>query len=715
MFIFTTHSFLSFYRSEANVTKRTLSLAAFEYTVTSTNKPSDADYKELISITDSVFRDMYLSFFTSIPNVAFGSSEITTYTALEPYLVQFDVNLYFEGAATVPDLGQLEEVARQELAQGASYNDIYLQRMKTLASNIFSTTTSVIYISEKADLTAAMKINGTVTVTPGSTSQSVSTGGSTDNNNSVTKIVSPIAAFAGLLLLGGLLANRFKRNRAEPTMDKNVNLMKHVRDGDDVESGTVSGNTYRTGAFTDDGTLGSIGAFEDFRRQKTSKKLQKELEKVMDDLEEVSLGDDCGSTSSGNSDGTMVAYPKSVMSEALKAKKIKKHDESVKPDWASRSASKTFESKEEKIVMRSEQDASTPKNKIVPVDDSGVQTHVAQPAAADDSIIADRVAGSETKVISARPRRFKSETRSSSPSDMFSSDQLKVPESSNVVKNYRVSAKNLAFSPGSPPYLPELNAVESTRTVLAMPELKFKDTSINCTLPGAYFPAAIANKDLTLAATTGKADYASPATERVTDTHSFITPNYSDSPVTYNVHQMPAFTAEIPEASSSKAEKDAIHVVTEASDFPEAVSEDSAKASINAETHVSESTTEAETETPTPSIKAETDALENPIEATVVVPKDSTVAAYVPDAPMEAESTTPRAKNDRKYSLQQSPPMPIADSATSLQTTKQVDKDVEKSTMSTTRLRHVSPNAKSDNPEPEWMQKFKQMGLDKAE
>jgi hypothetical protein len=163
----------------------------------------------------------------------------------------------------------------------------------------------------------------------------------------VAKVVSPLAAFAGLLIIGGLVLSR--RRSSEANLDGNDNLMKHTREGFDVETGTVSGNTYRTGVFTeDDGTLeGSVDASEGHRNSKMSQKYLNGVENVVKDLEEVSLGDDGASTTSFSSDayasasscdGRLIdAVRASMTAEAFKPDKSKVYDTSIKPEWASRS------------------------------------------------------------------------------------------------------------------------------------------------------------------------------------------------------------------------------------------------------------------------------------------------------------------------------------------------------------------------------------------
>jgi hypothetical protein len=163
----------------------------------------------------------------------------------------------------------------------------------------------------------------------------------------VAKVVSPLAAFAGLLILGGYVFSR--RRSSERNLDTNENLMKHTREGFDVETGTVSGNTYRTGVFTeDDGTLeGSVDASEGNRNHKMTQKYLNEMDNVAKDLEEVSLGDDGASTTSTSSgayasanscDGRLIdAVRASMTAEAFKPDKSKIYVTTIKPEWASRS------------------------------------------------------------------------------------------------------------------------------------------------------------------------------------------------------------------------------------------------------------------------------------------------------------------------------------------------------------------------------------------
>jgi hypothetical protein len=178
-----------------------------------------------------------------------------------------------------------------------------------------------------------------------------SEGSSPSNTSSITKIVSPLAAFAGLILFAGVWISR--RRKVDSGFDQDENLMKHTREGFDVETGTVSGNTYRTGAFTeDDGTLEeSVDVHEENIRSKMSHSHTEEMVQILNELEEVSVNDDGASTTSVSSgrysptnscDGSLIEAARAAMSaEALKPDKSKLYDNSVKPEWAKRTGTIT--------------------------------------------------------------------------------------------------------------------------------------------------------------------------------------------------------------------------------------------------------------------------------------------------------------------------------------------------------------------------------------
>jgi hypothetical protein len=156
-----------------------------------------------------------------------------------------------------------------------------------------------------------------------------------------------LAAFAGLLLIGGVWLSR--RHKSDNRCDEDENLMKHTCEGFDVETGTVGGHTYRTDAFTEDeGTLDeSIDIREENLRNRTSQNHAKEMIKVINELEEVSLNDDGASTTSVSSgshsrensyDEHLIEAARAAMTaDAFRPDKAKVYDNSVKPEWAARS------------------------------------------------------------------------------------------------------------------------------------------------------------------------------------------------------------------------------------------------------------------------------------------------------------------------------------------------------------------------------------------
>ena len=160
--------------------------------------------------------------------------------------------------------------------------------------------------------------------------------------------MSPLAAFAGLILIAGVWISR--RPNSDSELDHDENLMKHTREGFDVETGTVSGNTYRTGAFTeDDGTLEESVDVHEENRNKMSQIHTKEMVQVLHELEEVSIDADGASTTSVSSgchsptnscDGSLIEAVRAAMSaEAMQPDKSKVYDSSVKPEWATRTSS----------------------------------------------------------------------------------------------------------------------------------------------------------------------------------------------------------------------------------------------------------------------------------------------------------------------------------------------------------------------------------------
>jgi hypothetical protein len=336
------------------VVKRTLSAAAFEYVLSSDAVPSESDLTELLNITDTLFSDMFAAFFKSRPEAGYRGVEISALIAHRRNFIEYIVDMFFEDLGAVPDLAQVEEVARQQLGSGAEYRDLYLQLLK--ASPIYGTTTLLLYVSDRAELNALIALsepepelatNQTiVTAQP----NSVRDGGSSGSSSEVTRIVTPLAAFAGVLLLLGALVH-VQRNRNSGSLDKHENLMKHTRDeGYYAETGTVSGNTYRTGAFSDDGTENSPNPYDEYSKYKRGQKMKPETEKGAD-LEEVSLGDDARSTRSVNSAThsrtnsndsetsaeTMIKVAReSMTADVFKPKRSALYDERMKPTWASR-------------------------------------------------------------------------------------------------------------------------------------------------------------------------------------------------------------------------------------------------------------------------------------------------------------------------------------------------------------------------------------------
>lgn len=329
---------------------RTLSTSAFEYILTSEAEPTESELNDLLNITESVFRDLYVAFFLSRPDAGFSKLQISSLTAHRRTLIEFHVDLFFQGNGTVPDLAQLEEVARQQFAAGAEYEILYLERLQT--SSIYGSTSLLLFISDEEELIALVALADQSSGTNISVNETVATidpRAKGNSSSSVTRIVSPLAAFAGVLVIIGALVH-IKRNRNASGLDRNENLMKHTRDDEYcAETGTISGNTYRTSAFSDDGTFSSAPIFNAYKKKHQNYDHKKGQEKATE-MDDVSLGDDARSTvsvtsgthsrtnsfDSSSSVGTMVKAVRATMSADDFKPKAKQYDESKKPVWASR-------------------------------------------------------------------------------------------------------------------------------------------------------------------------------------------------------------------------------------------------------------------------------------------------------------------------------------------------------------------------------------------
>ena len=354
-------------------------------------EPTQADYLELLVITDAIFREIYDWFFASVSDVIYGSTKVTDCIALAPFLVQCNVNLYFSDEAYVPAQEQLAEIAQEELKQGSNFHQQYLQKLRDFDTQVFSQATDVRYISSQEDLDLAMEEY--LESQPTQTSK---------NGGSSLNIIIPVVIVAFLILLCVVLAYRRDQHRKTAALDRNTNIMKHKED--DVEDGTTAGDTYRTNAFTEDGV---IGAYEDFRarKNKASKNLDEQMEQMIADLEEVSLASatsrlsgsgnhTSGSTrdDSDDDDEETVSVASSAAAVNPADRKTVLHDVSAKPAWAQRSShvdSPRFEEPKSSEFISEIVPSSTRMSDLASVSIASKEKEAPLPTGPDRTIVGD--------------------------------------------------------------------------------------------------------------------------------------------------------------------------------------------------------------------------------------------------------------------------------------------------------------------------------------
>jgi len=311
--------------------ERSLGISAFLYEMPEGVEASPADYVALLIITDSIFRDIFDWFFENVSDVIYGSSQVSDCKALTPFLVQCDVKLHFSDEGYLPTQEQLEEIAVQELQQGKSFHQQYLDRLRSSENQVFSVATDARYIHTEDDLAEALAVEQ---------AKFSSQHSKEDKSSSPVKIVVPIVAVFILFLLGLSVHYRYvQQTKGRRIMAKDENIMKH-KDRDDVEDGTIAGDTYKTSAFSEDG---AISAYEDFqararKNKKTKENLDKEMDRMIRDLEEVSLASSTSRMSGKNSADSDDGSESSIV-VATQAKTVTVVlDDSCKPAWAQRAS-----------------------------------------------------------------------------------------------------------------------------------------------------------------------------------------------------------------------------------------------------------------------------------------------------------------------------------------------------------------------------------------
>jgi hypothetical protein len=262
------------------IEERSLTVAAFEYTTTSAEKPGRQDFEELARVTAEVADVMYESFFDKIPEMDFGFMELHRYIALTPLLVEFKISSYFHRPSLIPSLTEVEDVASRGFVNGAEFYDLYLARLQEMKSSVFSGTTSFRFINTLDGLQEAQE-------------RTSSESQSSWWNNHIVKIVVPAAAGLVAFFLCIFCVRHYREYRRPLTFEEleALEAKSGSRDARSVSSNTYASD-YRTSVFSDhtfdkDATLDPRLPVSEVRELS----LEKELAQIMSELEEVSLGD----------------------------------------------------------------------------------------------------------------------------------------------------------------------------------------------------------------------------------------------------------------------------------------------------------------------------------------------------------------------------------------------------------------------------------------
>ena len=282
---------------------------------------------ELLVITDSIMRDIFDWFFMGVSDVIYGYTKVEGCKALAPFLVQCTVNLFFSDKGYLPSSEELTEIAVQELKNGKKFHQEYLTRLREMKAKAFAAANDVVYISTQDELDAAMLAE-----------QKQTESKSKDASSRLLTHVLPLVTVSVLLLLVGFaVIYRIRRTQRhwEHNLDPNENIMKHK--DHDIEEGTTAGETYRISAFSEDETVTSDGFHPSYKKKNTKENLDKQMEQMIHDLEEVSLASSTsrisGKDSTDSDDSSVSGTPLPQLHNKTMTAVL---EHSSKPAWATR-------------------------------------------------------------------------------------------------------------------------------------------------------------------------------------------------------------------------------------------------------------------------------------------------------------------------------------------------------------------------------------------
>ena len=207
------------------------------------------------------------------------------YTVLAPTLVKFDVTLHFQegDGVFVPTQADIQAAIDEQLYEGSDYANLYLNRLRNNAFGIFTTTTSFRVVTNGNDLEQLEEdLNE---------KQGIDDFSNDSGPSSWINLVALVALLVLSLLLCVALCTCYRRRRRRSQrLERNKRSERsrvESRDPTDPENDSTTGiSEYRTNMFSDqEASLRSL----QITPQDDENKLQNELDQVMDALEDVPL------------------------------------------------------------------------------------------------------------------------------------------------------------------------------------------------------------------------------------------------------------------------------------------------------------------------------------------------------------------------------------------------------------------------------------------
>jgi hypothetical protein len=225
--------------------ERIIPVAAIEFNTTSVAVPSRSDREELALITAEVFDELFRSFFSRNDKVQFSFVELKQYTMLTSRLFKFDFRLYFNHPYEIPSNEQIQVLALLAMTPGQATYENYVQQLQRMESQVFSTVSSVSWIGNEKSLQDTIKDERSTSLP------------STNTGNDVLMIAASVTAAAAvsLLLVWAYLSCRSRTHSSAVTaLSKGEEKSNHPDDHDasSVYTGTQN-SEYRTSLFSDDG------------------------------------------------------------------------------------------------------------------------------------------------------------------------------------------------------------------------------------------------------------------------------------------------------------------------------------------------------------------------------------------------------------------------------------------------------------------------------